>query len=272
MSNYYYINDKLITYSHLSHHDRGFRFGDGVFESISVINYIPYLLEYHISRLKLGLDTLMIKVDIIQIQQRLIKLIHHNNHKQGLARIIISRGVGSIGYLPYNCSKPTIIIETAEKFNTPNHPIDICLSSFEKASPKSIPTGIKSLQGLNSTLAKIEAHNKKKFDGLLLNNKREVCEVSSANIFWIKDSKIYTPSVECGLIDGIIRKRIIEIFPVIKGKFKLEEILSADEVFITNISLIVLSVDKINDTKFSNTKYSQEIHNKILQDRLLYCA
>ena len=272
MNKYCYINSKLTTSKNISYHDRGFRFGDGIFETIRVLNYTPYLLQYHIERLRTGLKILKIIIDIELIKSNLLKLIEINNHMDGIARIIVSRGIGSFGYLPLNNIKPTIILETAPLVICDKQKVDVCISSFEKTSPRSIPTGVKLLQGLNSILAKIEATEQGVFESLLLNHKGEICEMSSGNIFWVKDKKIYTPSVDCGLVNGVIRQRIIELFPVIIGKFQLYELLSADEVFMTNVSWIVLTVNKIDNVEFYDSFMSTIIHDKIIDDCELYCS
>ncbi|MBQ4874589.1 MAG: aminotransferase class IV [Rickettsiaceae bacterium H1] len=272
MTKYYYINNKLATKPEISCYDRGFRFGDGVFETISVFNSVPYLFDYHIERLMAGLKALKITAKIESIKKNVLNLIEINKHKQGLVRIITSRGISSTGYLPHDNIKPTIVITTANFSTAPGNNISLCVSRWEKPSIKAIPTGVKLLQGLNSTLAKMEARDKGFFDSILLNHQEEVCEVSSGNIFWVKEKKIYTPSVNCGLVSGIIRKRIIEIFPVIIGKFKLDQILSADEVFITNVSWPILIIDTINDLKLTTPTISSTISHRIIEDRKLHCS
>ena len=264
---YCFINEKLTGSSHISYHDRGFRFGDGLFETISIENYKPYLLDYHMERLAEGLAILRITTDIEIIKKRLLILIDHNNHKHGLARIIVSRGIGSRGYLPYKCSQPTVIIETSIVPPSDNRPVNICISTLEKPSPKSLPTGVKLLQGLNSTLVKIEAKERGYFDGILLNQYQQVCEVSSGNIFWLKDKTLYTPADECSLVKGIMRRRIMEIFSVKTGKFSTKELLEADEVFITNVSWIALAVNKIEDFSFNSNKFAQYLREQILLEK-----
>ena len=168
MPQYCFINDQLTNSTNISYHDRGFRFGDGLFETINITNSQPYLLTYHLERLSEGLEILKIAVDLSAVKEQLYSLIDRNNHKDGIARIIISRGIGSVGYLPQDCS-PTVSIETAMANPISRKPVKVCLSSIEKPSPKALPTSIKLLQGLNSTLAKMEAKERGYFEGILLN-------------------------------------------------------------------------------------------------------
>ncbi len=269
---YYYINDDLTEDALVSCNDRGFRFGDGVFETIRVMNYKPYLFQYHMERLERGLIALKIRADMMRIKRKVLKLIEVNRHQQGVVRIIVTRGVGSIGYLPESDILPTVFIETGVVNFVHGEPVNICVSSFEKVSINSLPTGVKLLQGLNSILSKIEAREKGCFDGLLLNNNKELCEVSSGNIFWVKDNQIYTPKISCGLVAGVIRRRIMEMFEVITGSFLLKTILDADEVFITNSVWLVLPVKQIGKAKFCSPYIASIVQNRILEDQELYCA
>ncbi len=269
---YYCINNIFSNSSSISYQDRGFRFGDGVFETIRVLDFIPYLLEYHIERLSAGLEALQIKVDLEVVKQNLFKLIEINQHEKGLIRIIISRGIGSMGYLPYK-TNPTVIIETdSVNENVCKHQIDVFISNFEKISPQSLPNEVKLLQGLNPTLAKMEAVEKGFDEALLLNSKQQICELSSGNIFWVRNERIYTPSTKCGLINGIIRRRIMEIFPILTGEFLLQDLIIADEVFATNSIWPILQVKRIGKINFTEHKTSTAIHQAITEDRDLYVS
>ncbi len=267
MSQYCFINGQLTTSTSISYHDRGFRFGDGLFETINVTNSQPYLLTYHLERLAEGLEILKIKADLSVIKERILKIISHNHHQNGMVRIIVSRGIGSIGYLPHNCSSPTVIIETVNSNHIIRDPVKICVSNIEKISPKALPTSIKLLQGLNSTLAKMDAQERGYFEGILLNQHQHVCEVSSGNIFWAKDGKVYTPDIKCGIVRGVMRRRIIEMLPVITGFFTMKDLLEADEIFITNISWIALPVGGVEKRYFEKHSVAQNIYKMIEQEK-----
>ena len=126
------------------------------------------------------------------------------------------------------------------------------------------PFKFKSAHGLQYILAKISAQENNFFDSIMLDEKGYICETSSANIFWIKDQIIYTPSDSCNMVRGTIRQALLDIksIKIKQGKFKIFELENADEVFITNASSLILPIDKI---AFRNKKFTHAVkYKKIL--------
>jgi branched-chain amino acid aminotransferase len=281
------INDKIILEQKalIFVKDRGFRFGDGIFETCLIKDGAVYDFEAHLKRLEDGLKAIKIdrmvvwndkravhdskEVAFYKILQKLsYQLIQKNKIKNGYLRIAISRGVGSIGYLPQKNIKPTLVIETLPLNPKPKAPIKLCISNHTKPSIKSLPVNYKLMNGLNSTLAKLEAEEKNCFDAIMLNDKNQICETSSANIFWVKDDILYTPHQDCGCLFGTIREKILQLSPI-KNKLvktKLSDLLNADEAFITNTAIGVLAVDEINKTIFKNNKYSKIFGDLLNED------
>lgn len=249
----------------ISINERGFLFGDGVFETCRIANSKIYNSENHFKRLESGLKAIKIDFDLSKLEENINKLISKNNVINGLARLYISRGNGSIGYCPKENIKPLIIIQTKELPEQPKSPIKLWVSKITKPSINSLPINHKLAQGLNSTLAKIEAKENNCFDSLLLNEESQICETSSANIFWIKDNILYTPAKECGILLGTTRQKIIELskIPVKEMKANLNELSSSQEVFISNASYGILKIDEISP---NNTKFTKDTHfNKLEQ-------
>jgi branched-chain amino acid aminotransferase len=270
MINYININNKIVTAKKASilAQDRGFRFGDGVFETCLIKGGIVYNFAAHITRLNGSLEAIRITFDTQNIISSCYRLIVKNNIQNGYLRIAISRGVGSVGYLPIKNIKPTLVIETLKNNSKPKLPIKLFISSIEKPSSKSIPTKYKLAQGLNSILAKMEAIDNNCFDALILNNKQQICETSSANIFWIKNNILYTPHQDSGCLQGTIRGKVIALSPikVQLTKTKLDGLLNADEIFITNVAIGVLAIDKIGNQNYSNQNYSKIIAKLLKKD------
>lgn len=276
MSRYININSKILPAKKalISVQDRGFRFGDGVFETCLIKDGVIYNWQAHKARLIDGLRAIKITLDchpndwLVAMDKMTAELIRKNKIKNGYLRIAVSRGVGSIGYLPIKNITPTLVIETLTLNPKPQSPIKLCISKIQKPSIKSLPTNYKLAQGLNSTLAKIEAVENNCFDAIILNQKSQICETSSANIFWIKNNILYTPHQDCGCLLGTIRAKILELSPIkIKlVKAKIDHLLNADEAFITNTSLGVLAINKIGDWEFKNKKHSKIFTNLLNED------
>ncbi|MFT6332566.1 MAG: aminodeoxychorismate lyase [Lentimonas sp.] len=258
---YVILNHKLIESGKagISPADRGFRFGDGIFETCLIANGVIYNWSAHFARLEAGLKAIKIPFISRKLLTCCEELIKNNNVKNGILRIAISRGVGSLGYLPKQNIKPTLLIETLKKPPKTKSLIKLMISSYQKPSLNSLPVNYKLANGLNSTLTRIEAVEKGFFDGITLNDKNQVCETSSANIFWVKDDVVFTPHLDCGCLNGTIRSKIIEspMIEVRLVKAVFEDLLDADEVFLTNVALPILNVDAIEQVKFTDKKYGK---------------
>ncbi len=214
--------------------DRGFRYGDGVFETIRVENHKALLWTQHLARLQEGLTALSIPLDLQFPLPIARKLWIENGLTSGFLRIAISRGVGSQGYLP-TATTPTVVIECLPPA-TPQTSVTLAVSQYQKISPKSLPTYFKTAQGLQSTLARLEAQTLGADDVVLLDAKANISETSSANVFWLKNNTLYTPSLATGALAGVTRAAVIETspFPVQEGEYPLSHLQAAEAAFLTN--------------------------------------
>ena len=237
---YAYIKDKFVDKDQpiISVEERGFRFGDGVFETIRIHDGILYQWELHLERLESGLEALKIPFDTEPLHALSAELIYMNNIPDGILRLSISRGIGSKGYLPTASITPTLVIETIEILGLPRGAVSCWTSQVEKISPRALPVNNKLMQGMNSILARMEAQEHECFDALQCNAAGEIVETSSGNIFWVKDNILHTPSLSCGAVAGTTRAAIIRLSPlkVKEGRFPLAELEKAEAVFITNVS------------------------------------
>lgn len=259
-NNYFaYVNGVTSSYdkASLSIGDRGLKFGDGVYETIRVTNGKPFAFEKHMERLQTSLGLLKIGADITGLYDVCIGLIKRNNIKDGTVRLMITRGVGGVGYMPSSGNEFGIVVEALPLPELSENPINLWVSQWKKIPPACLPAAAKTMQGLSSTLARMEAAENNCFEAVLLSLEGNICECSSSNIFWAKDGKLYTPSLDVGILAGTTRDSIIEYWPdkVIEGVFKLENLLAADEVFVTNVVWTALPVKKLMPANKEFTKY-----------------
>lgn len=243
MPNYIFQNQRLIkeTQASISINDRGFLFGDGIFETCLIKNGEIKNFNAHKARIKASLQTLKFSLDISNLEKNSQKLIAKNQIKNGLLKIIISRGCGSAGYLPTYQSQPSILIQTLELRTLPKK---ITLGISSHTTP--IKNFGKTLNALPYVLTKIEAQEKNLFDCVMLSSKKFIAETSSANIFWIKNGKIFTAAKSCGIVSGTLRSRLLKISPVkiFEVEARISALKNADEIFLTNAAWQVLSVDE----------------------------
>lgn len=207
-----YLNNKLVekATAAIDIQDRGFRYGDGLFETIKVQNGTALHFDRHIRRLVDGLTALKFSAPLGDIQILCRQLIAQNQMEDGVLRIAISRGLGGRGYLPPREAAPTIVIETLPLPEDVPASKTLWLSTYTKMNTRALPVHLKLAQGMNSILAALEAQENGCDDALLLNDAGAICETSNSNLFWKKGDSIFTPEPNCGILEGITRQILCE--------------------------------------------------------------
>lgn len=259
--------------------DRGFRLGDGVFETIAVHQGVPYQFDFHIKRMAEGLRAIKIMFDPAILQHHAQQLLKDNAVSEGILRIQVTRGIGSLGYLPdarHPKAGPNWVMETLPLPTLPGKPVQLWQASYTKLSPAALPVQYKLCQGLNSTLARMEADEKQCFDALLSNEQRHVCETSSGNLFWIKGKVLYTPTLACGVLDGSMRSAVLRLSPwqVQEVEATAGQIARADAVFISNAVWKVLPVSELKPQglQWPSEELTAQMRGLIQDDIESYCA
>ncbi len=261
---YAYVYDKFVLedQAFISINERGFLYGDGVFETIRVVNSIPYLWPSHLNRLQLGLSEL--RITIPNLAEHLINLITEiiklNKITNAIIRVNITRGIGSEGYAPLKNIKPNLVIQTREILADSDKAIDLFL--LENAKTGGV--NYKSVNSAPYVISKIIATENNYTESLIIDKEGYICETSSANIFWFKSNKLYTPSLELGIVAGVMRQKIIdlELCEIVIGKFNRQNLCDADEIFISNISRIITPVKNISGLVSNKVNYEKALQLK----------
>lgn len=260
-----YLNGRLIPEEEavISVFDHGFLYGDGIYETMRAYRGAVFMIDEHIKRLFRSGDLIKLKIPQSrdEIKETVYNTLRKNNLKEAYIRLSISRGKGEIGLDPELCKEPTFVI-IAKRFK--EYPEELYLRGVmvsivktRRNAPEALNPKIKSLNFLNNILAKIEAKEEGTYEAIMLNYQGQLTEGTISNIFFVKNKTLYTPSIEAGILDGITREMVIRIA---KGKgIKVEEgiynpgnLYGADEAFITNTTLEVLSVVKVDDKTIGN--------------------
>lgn len=261
----------------VSAQDRGFRFGDGVFETIAVYNMVPYQWDFHMQRLAESLRALDIAYDINILRPTCDELIRRNRLAECTLRVAISRGVGSRGYLPLPGITPTLMIETLPRmafyYDTP---VTLWHTGIEKISARALPVHCKLAQGVNSMLARADAEAHRCFDALQVNAKGLVCETSSANLLWLKGETLHTPALSCGVLKGSTRHILLALSPwlVAEGEYTLQDLLQADAVMLCSSAIQVIPVGELQPEgwQWSSVAQAQQLRTLLLQDIRRQCG
>lgn len=271
MKKYIIKNHRIIAekQAQISINERGFLFGDGIFETCRIFNGKIYNFTAHKNRIKAGLTALKFSAEIDDLEKKSLQLIKKNQVKNGLLRISISRGIGSLGYLPTYKSEPLIIIQTLPLRKITAKKITLGFSTIKKPPQNSQTTSCKTAQALPYILNKISATEQKLFDCVMLSQENFISETSSANIFWVKNNQIFTPSEACDIVLGTIRDKLLKISPhkIKLVKAKISDLKNADEIFLTNTSFLILAVDELV-WKESGKKISKKLTNNFTKKLL----
>lgn len=236
-----YINGQ--EHNGLSTLDRGFAYGDGLFETILLVDGLAPLLAYHHKRLLKGLAYLGIELDserLINDVNALLDIAKSTDEKYLILKLIVTRGVGGRGYQPDSAATATVVLQLSSgSIDLSKHngvSIRVC---DERLFPVAW-AGLKTLNQLPYVLAAKEPQNRSFDEGLLLNTNGDVIEATARNIFIVKDEQLITPILKESGVAGVQRQFIIESvarqlgLQLIEKNIQLEECLSADEVFLTN--------------------------------------
>jgi branched-chain amino acid aminotransferase len=237
----------------ISVYDHGLLYGDGVFEGIRSYAGHVFRLEEHVDRLYDSAKAIHLRIPISKAE--MAKSVHDtlaaNGLKDAYIRLVVTRGAGSLGLDPRKTTDPQIIVITDSISLYPEelyeHGLKIITAGTMRNHPSALNPRIKSLNYLNSIMAKIEATNAGCLEALMLNHKGEVSECTGDNIFVVRNGEVHTPSIDAGILEGITRGAVIEIakalkIPVFERTMDRYDVYTADECFLTGTAAEVIPV------------------------------
>jgi branched-chain amino acid aminotransferase len=282
-----YIDGKYLLKSEakISVYDHGFLYGDGVFEGIRAYNGSVFKLKEHIDRLYASARAIMLEIPITKEEmiEAVIETLKKNKLIDAYIRLVVSRGVGDLGLDPRKCPKPTIIIITdlikLHEGKTKDEGLTAIIAWVKRDPVDATTHEVKSLNYLNSILAKIEANSANVDEAICLNKEGFVCEGVAENIFTVADGVIITPPTSTGALRGITRNVVIEIakklgYPVVKKEITPADLFLANEVFFTGTAAEVVPVKEINKRKIGDgkpgpitRKLMEEYHKLVLDPK-----
>ena len=256
----------------ISAENRSYKYGDGLFETIRTIKGQMPFWDFHIQRLKSGLDILEIEAkpfDWNKLKEECAELLEMNNHdKGGKVRLSFYRS-GEGSYFP-NSNKAAYIMESFalenEKFTLNPKGVQIDFYSRIKKS-LNILSMVKSANAQLFVMAALHAQKSNLDDALIINANNELCEAVSSNVFIIKDDKIYTPPLSSGCLPGIMRMVLINILKqkgitVSEKPISPSDLILSDEIFLTN------SIDGIKWVGGHKSKRFYKKYSEILMKEL----
>jgi 4-amino-4-deoxychorismate lyase len=236
--------------------DRGFAYGDGVFETILIQSHQPVLINAHLDRLQRGAEKLRIPLDRKVLEQEISQR-SADFPAQGILKIIVSRGLGGRGYRPAKNNDTTRVLSFHPLPDYGSEPVAAGVNVFvcnQRLAIQPSLAGIKHLNRLEQVLASQEWPEGDFMEGIMLDMNDHVIEGTRSNIFWVEAGQIFTPSLEqCG-VAGIMRHYLSQHLDAVLEieDCTLSRLLNADEVFLCNSVFGVWPVKSIlSDSKVS---------------------
>ncbi len=236
--------------------DRGFLYGDSVYEVLRTSGGRLVDLQRHLVRLQKSADTLALRTPPAeQLHAAITETVAAAGNSESYLRIVVTRGSGEVGLDTALAGLPTLIV-IAKDLVLPakelyESGISVCLVEVQRTSAKSMDPSVKSGNYLNNILALAEARRSGADEAIMCDREGCIAEGSSSNIFWVSDGALHTPSLAVGLLAGITRQRVLELaaadsLPVVEGRFAPEQLKGASEAFITSSIRGILPVAKVD--------------------------
>lgn len=249
--------------------DHGLLYGDGVFEGIRVYDAVIFRFKEHLDRLYSSAKSIKLPILLTpeEMTQAVVETLKKNGLKEAYIRLVVTRGVGDLGVDPRKCKKSSVIIIT-EYVNPTNGAlakekgISVIISSVRRDTVDATTHEIKSLNYLNSVLAKIEATESGADDALMLDRNGFVSEATTTNLFIVKDGEISTPPSSAGILPGVTRKRIMKLarelgYSVTERELTPYDVTNADEAFLTGTLGEIVPLVKVKGIEIGDGKPGQ---------------
>lgn len=273
-----WMNGEYIEQEHLkvSPFDHGFLYGLGFFETFRTYKGKPLFLREHLARLQNALLNFHITMPYTENQLR--KVIENLNEDaggtDGYFRLNISAGEHKIGLAPTSYEKPNVIVfRKALPKTSPSLEKTAVILQTVRNTPEVNNTRFKSHHYGNNVFARFELPSLASQEGIFLTQEGFVAEGITSNVFWVKDKTIYTPSLQTGILSGIMRSNVIRLarkhaLAIKEGEYYVEHLFEADECFITNSVSQIVPIKQIQHVTYKGLtgKITQQLKEAFIAD------
>ena len=237
--------------------DHGLLYGDGIFEGIRAYNGRVFRLKEHIDRLFYSAKSILLDIPLSHaaVMRVVVEACRRNKLRDGYIRLVVTRGVGSLGLNPYQCKHPSVIV-IADKIQLYpaelyNRGLEIITVPTARNLHSALNPAIKSLNYLNNILAKIEAINGGCEEAVMLNAEGYVSECTGDNLFVVKAGHLFTPPLSAGALYGVTRQVVIDLAKkagliVSEPNLTRYDLFNADECFLTGTGAELIPVVKVD--------------------------
>lgn len=237
--------------------DHGLLYGDGVFEGIRFYDRTPFYLQAHLDRLRDSASAICLDIPLNddQLAEAIRNLIQSFTDNDGYIRLVITRGVGSLGISPDSCKQPNVFMIADQMSMVSNEAreqgVRTITASTRRLAVDGLNPRIKSLNYLNHIMARLEAKNANAEEAIVLNANGYVTEGTTDNVFVVKKGVLLTPPVTDGALAGITRQIILDLaarlnIPYREQSLTTYDIYAADECFLTGTGAELIPVKELD--------------------------
>jgi branched-chain amino acid aminotransferase len=237
--------------------DHGLLYGDGIFEGIRAYNGRVFRLKEHIDRLFYSAKGILLKIPMTPaaVTEAVLESCRRNKLRDGYIRLVVTRGIGTLGLNPNRCKRPSVIVIADRIQLYPpalyQRGMEIITVPTVRNLHSAVNPAIKSLNYLNNILAKIEANNAGCEEAIMLNAEGFVSECTGDNLFIVKAGKLLTPPLSAGALYGITRQVVLELaeqagMEVGEPNLTRYDVFNADECFLTGTGAEIVPVVKVD--------------------------
>jgi branched-chain amino acid aminotransferase len=253
-----FLNGKFVPDKQavVSVHDRGFLFGDGVWEALRVIHGRPFAWDEHMERLAAGIAFLKLTppCPAKQLYRCALELIRRNRMPDCMLRLSVSRGVTARGYSPRGAVNPALVmtlhpLPASDRKQMPRWRV---ITSTIRVPVNNPLTRFKTANKLPQVLARAEADDAGAQEAILLNTAGDLAEGSSSNVFWIENDTVRTTPLPRGALPGVTRRAILELcvkqnVPWREKKARPAALHHAQGAFLTMTSMGVVEIESLDN-------------------------
>jgi branched-chain amino acid aminotransferase len=254
-----YLNGRFLPEEHakISVHDRGFLYGDGLFEAVRAYDGEPFLWADHIARFQHGCEMLRIASPLSpgEILRVIKETLARNRLADAIVRFTLSRGVGQRGYSPRGADHPTFLVTPHRAPELPDG-YEVITSNVRLLESDPIAL-FKSINKLNQIMARAEADECDAHEALLTNERGFVVEGTTTNLFWVKSGRICTPPLR-GILAGTTRAHVLRLCQKLnvqtaETNIRPRELAQADGLFVTSCAAEIMKVSKLDGRKIKSS-------------------
>ncbi|MGB9963811.1 aminotransferase class IV [Halobacterium sp. CBA1126] len=277
---YYHVDGELVDAADatVSVRDRGFQYGDAVFETLRAYGGQVFAWDAHATRLRASCDALGIDHEHSErdLRGRVHATLAANDLADASVRLSVTRGDQSGSFAPADDADPTVVVVAdalprggVDGERTWRSPASAATVAVERAADDALPAVAKTHNYLNGILARADAGDAD--EAILLDDDGRVTGGATSNVFFVDDGVVHTPSLDLPVTPGITRWAVLELaedagVPVETGHYTPRDLRDADELFLTNTTWEVRPVSAYDDTTYTTCKVGARLAREFAEE------